>query len=200
MISLEDMKIYLPPYLSSSSEKELFDNLKNLSFNERSLYANLNNDPNTIFQGDCIKNLFVVNLPDTKIEKFPNCMILSNTCDIDISNPRKFFSPMILYAPVFNLEKYITKLKTIRTSIEVDNHIKAIKEQIITQILYLPKYQNLPESIVFLDRINNCDNGFIERENINSLRVFSLSNTGFYLLLIKLSIHFTRIKEGIDRK
>jgi hypothetical protein len=39
----------------------------------------------------------------------------------------------------------------------------------------------------------------ISRESLKQQRIFSLSNYGFYLFLFKLSIHFTRFGEAVDR-
>lgn len=36
-------------------------------------------------------------------------------------------------------------------------------------------------------------------EKLTSERIFTLINYGFYLLLFKLSVHFTRIQEKVDR-
>jgi hypothetical protein len=76
---------------------------------------------------------------------------------------------------------------------------QAIKNQDITQIFYLPSSLNIEESIVFLDRINNSSNNFIDRSSLKETRTFTLSNLGFYLLLLKLSISFTRIAEKVNR-
>jgi len=82
----------------------------------------------------------------------------------------------------------------------IDNHLEDIRRQRITQIFYLPLGSSLGyEAIVFLDRINNCDNKSISRENLSQRRLFVLSDYGFYLFLTKLSFHFSRVQEKIDR-
>ncbi len=121
-------------------------------------------------------------------------------CDIDLDNPREL--PMqITYSPIFNLEKYRKLLESQDKSPEyVRQHIDIIKRQGITQILYLPEGGNLKyDGIVFLDRINNCSNNAISRDNLRERRLFTLSNYGLYLFLLKISIHFSRIQEKIDR-
>ena len=84
---------------------------------------------------------------------------------------------------------------------QITDHINAIKKQEITQIFYLPKFDGkLEESIVFLDRVNNMPNTLIERDKISSNRIFTLSDYGAYLFLLKLSIHFTRVQDKVERK
>ena len=45
----------------------------------------------------------------------------------------------------------------------------------------------------------SVDNSYISREELNSKRLFSLSDYGFYMLLFKLSVHFSRIQEKVNR-
>lgn len=148
-----------------------------------------------------MKSLKVINLPDIKIGEAPS-VILSNTCDIEPSNERPFPS-QICYAPIFRLEKYINTLKQKKFFTNQDGlnqHVERLRQQHITQILYLPIGCGLEyEGIVFLDRINNCQNRSISRNNLKQDRLFCLSNYGHYLLLIKLSIHFSRLQEKTDR-
>jgi hypothetical protein len=198
----EDLKLYLPKYLSSESENDLFKGLTGFPENiDTRLYTNYLSDSKVIYQGDGIHNLLVVNLPQTEVKPVPG-MVFSNTCDIDLSNQRNFPS-QIVYAPIFQLEKYRSSLchNSKKTSEQINNHISAIKKQEITQIFYLPKLSGrIDESIVFLDRLNNMPNKLIDRESIPDRRIFTLSNYGTYLFLIKLSIHFTRIQDKVDRK
>jgi len=82
----------------------------------------------------------------------------------------------------------------------IESHLESIRNQMITQIFYLPKGQKIEhESIVFLDRLNNCNNEIIDRERLQDIRLFTLSQYGHYLFVFKLSIHFTRIMEGVER-
>lgn len=201
-MSIDDIKIYLPKYLSAESEKELFNGLKDFPSNlDERLYTTYLKDSNIIYQGDGIKDMLVVNLPETEIKPAPS-IILSNTCDIDMQNKRNFPS-QIVYAPIFNLEKYKKSLlnNSTKTQEQINNHINTIKRQEITQIFYLPKFSNeLAESIVFLDRVNNFPSNLFKRNNISIKRIFTLSDYGAYLFLLKLSIHFTRIQDKVERK
>ncbi|MEZ4840231.1 MAG: hypothetical protein R2821_01580 [Flavobacteriaceae bacterium] len=135
----DDIKLYLPKYLSEESTKKLLKEIsdfpKNLS---KSLYtSNLKNEK-IIFQGDGIRDVYISNLPSSKIGQ-SSVIIFSNTCDIDFKNERLFPS-QIFYAPIFNLNKYSLGLinKGIMTEDSLENHLVDIKKQRITQILYLP--------------------------------------------------------------
>jgi hypothetical protein len=203
MISLEDIKLYLPKYLSSDSEENLFQNLKDFPNNiYKRMYSNLNltkDYKDIILQGDGMKGLLVINLPDKKVKK-ADVVIISNTCDIDQRNPRLHTSS-ICYSPIINLEKFISSLKTrnIRKS-RIDSFVNSLKKQQISQIFFLPKGEKLAsDSFIFFGKITSCNNDYVSRKNLHKMRIFSLSNYGFYIFLFKLSIHFSRIREEVER-
>lgn len=205
MIDFEEIRNYLPQYLSTESQRKLFEDLKKSPDNlDDSYYSWRLTNSESYYQGDGIKQLLVMNLPEPEIGKLPS-IILSNSCDIDPNN-RRLFESRISYAPIFQLEKYKNAL--IKDHVEtkmykmdaINDHIQNVVKQLNTQILYLPKGCGLEnDSIVFLDRINNCPIEELNKCGEESCKLFSLSNYGFYVFLIKLSIHFNRIQEGIDR-
>ncbi len=201
-MQLEDFKLYLPKFLSAESDKELFDGLKNFPNNiDTRIYTNYLLDTNIIYQGDGIKDLLVINLPDLDAKPAPS-MVLSNTCDIDLENVRNFPS-QIVYAPIFDLNKYqkVLYVKSKKTKEQIDSHIEAVKKQQITQVFYLPKIEGkINESLVFFDRICNFPNKLIPRHNLKDKRLFTLSDYGAYLFLLKLSIHFTRVQDILERR
>jgi len=198
-----DIKTYLPQYLSDKDKDVMLRELSKFPDNlDSRLYTNYLDSEKFILQGDCLVGFTVVNLPEKIFYESP-AIIFSNTCDIDLSNKRHFLNSQICYAPIFSFNAYIQKIKDekIKDEVSINSHIADIKKQRITQILFLPKGHRLPEDcIVFLDRLNNCSNKTISRENLKTKRLFVLSDYGFYLFLIKLSIHFTRIQEKVIRK
>ena len=200
-LNLDKFKLFLPKYLSPNSQEELFACLRDFPNNIDSRFYTLHlRNEEILFQGDGVKDLLVINLPEPEIKPVPS-LILSNTCDIYVDEERRSKSRLI-YAPIVNLKKYRDGLVNsgLKSEKDVENHIKSIKNQFVSNILYLPKLNdNIDESIVFLDRINNCDRDFLSSEKLKDLRVFSLSNYGHYMLVFKLSLHFSRIIENYDR-
>lgn len=142
----------------------------------------------------------VISLPYQRVKNVKS-IIISNTCDIDKTNLRNFPTRMV-YAPIFSLEKYqgfLLKMSE-KTPQQIADHISSIKRQRVTQVFYLPQIEGyIEDSLVFLDRLNNCPNEGISRERLKERRLFSLSDYGSYLFLFKLSIHFTRIQDNVDR-
>lgn len=205
MIPFEEIKKYLPQHLSSTAQQELFNELRAFPYNiDQRIYTTYLRNHTNLFQGDGIKNLLYINFPSTNVGQVPG-MILSNTCDIDQANKRLMPLRMV-YAPIINLGKYEQSLiknhvDTGQRSIEsINSHFADVRKQHISHIFYLPKGGQLENnSIVFFDRINNCPSNLLDKESVIRQRIFTLSNYGFYLFLFKLSVHFTRIRDGVSR-
>lgn len=201
MIDFEAIRLYLPKYLSVSSEQNLFENLNDFPENiDSRMYSVIDLNDEIIFQGDGVEGLLVINFPDKTIKE-ARVIILSNTCDIDVNNVH-MYATSICYSPIFNLSKYIKRLETKNVSSpeKIQQFAESIRKQKISQIFFLPKGGKLKsDSFIFFNKINSCDNHSIPREELSKKKLFSLSNYGFYLFLFKLSIHFSRIRESIDR-
>ena len=200
MIPIEDVQRYLPKYLSAENYKTLLNELNNFPNNlDKRMYAKGPGE-NVIYQGDGIKSFPFVDLQHIdKGTKIINGIVISNTCDIELTNIR-LYTPSILYAPICSLDNYINMLESNKVNKnKIDNQIKDIRNQKITSIFFLPENGTISDSIVFLDRISHIDNNYIDRNQLSEQRLFSLSDYGFYLFLFKLSVHFSRIQEHINR-
>lgn len=198
MTSFEDIKKYLPQYLSDSDAKQLFSALKDFPNNiDERFYSNYSLDDNILYQGDCLKDIPAFYLPDTR-SKLSQSMAISNTCDMDLNNKR-LWNTHILFSQIILLEKLEKALYQKFSEDRISNYISSLKKQQITNAFYLPKSKNLDEAVAFFDYTNSFDINFVDRESLKEKRLVSLSNYGFYILLLKLSIHFTRIQEKVQR-
>ncbi|WP_454976729.1 hypothetical protein [Capnocytophaga bilenii] len=198
MTSFEEIKKYLPQYLSDRDAKQLFSALKDFPNNiDERFYSNYSLDDNILYQGDCLKDIPAFNLPDTRT-KLSQSMAISNTCDMDLSNKR-LWNTRILFSQIILLEKLEKGLCQRFPKDRVTNYINSLKKQQITNAFYLPKSKNLDEAVAFFDYTNSFDINYIDRESLKERRLVSLSNYGFYILLLKLSIHFTRVQEKVER-
>ena len=102
----DEIKQYLPKYLSPTSTKDLFDGLRQFPHNltKKNFYTSTLKNDEMIFQGDCIRNMLVMNFPNLETKYVP-ALIFSNTCDIDQKNKRNFPS-QIVYSPIVGLNLY----------------------------------------------------------------------------------------------
>ncbi len=201
----EEISIYLPRYLSDTSKNILIKELSKFPTDGTKdvVYTSALKQVDYLLQGDGIDNVPYISFPNTDVGDIP-AILLSNTCDMSTDNER--LNPCrIMYAPIVRLEKYKSILceKGIENK-RVEQHIKDIKLQHITQILYLPKGNAgiglSYEGIVFFDRAISIPLDEKTNRKFVSNKLFTLSDFGFYLFLLKLSYHLSRVQERIDRK
>lgn len=199
-LSVSEIKKYLPTYLSEESYDILLEELKKFPDNsDKSYYTTSLNDHAELFQSDALDAMPFALLPSKQINDVP-VMVLSNSCSMNPENESPY-NDSIIYAPIHNLSKY---LKSLEEELgykddQIRNYKYEIKHQKISSIFYLPSFGKFEESIVRLDYVSSCHISHIDKDEIPDKRLFSLSNVGFYLFLFKLSIHFTRILEKVDR-
>lgn len=192
---LEDFRQYLPSYLFEGAQRALFEELEGFPDNidSRLFTTRLEREAN-IFQGDGITDILITDLPSETIKK-ARVMIMSNTCDTDPANTSPTPSRLI-YCPIVNFNAVERTIGTHSSASFLDS----VRRQKVSTMFYLPLPHSLGgEGIALLDRTQNCDATVIKPEEIYSRRLFTLSDYGFYLFIFKLSVHFTRIREGVMR-
>lgn len=196
----EDIKKYLPQYLSDTELNHLKEELANFPTDgtKDTVYTRALAGADFLLQGDGIGKVNYLSFPNSEIRQV-NAILLSNTCDMSIENKR--MNPCrIMYAPIINFEKYAERLRKDFSEQRVNNHLKDIKAQLISQILYLPKGGKMAnDGIVFFDRAISVPLTENHVQEMCNNKLFTLSNFGLYLFLFKMSVHFTRIQERIDR-
>jgi hypothetical protein len=194
--SFEQIKLFLPKYLTPDKQAKLFEELK--QFPENKNFYQSPAPPAELLQGDGWRGLVVIDFDS--LEKKPiSGVILSNSCDIDIHNPRAT-EMNILFAPIIRLEKYRLVLAAGGISqAQIESTLSTIRKQRVSYIFYLPELRGvIEESMILLDDVHAQPlRSFLA--NSERSRLFVLSQYGFYILLFKLSIHFSRFQEDIDR-
>ena len=148
-----------------------------------------------------LASLWVSDLPSERIGK-TRVMVISNTCDIAPDNTY-LMGPRLLYCPIVSVSKFAALLRgssNLAAGFDLNSYLKIVRQQEISSMFYLPRNDLLgEEAIALLDRINNCDAQVAGLEELLQNRLFTLSDYGFYLFLFKLSLHLTRIREGVAR-
>lgn len=192
--SFEEAQVFLPKYLSPEDRRELFSEIQ--KFQGASYYSTV--DDAEPIQGDGWADVNFVDI-EAVSKRSVRAMILSNSCDLASANPRKL-PPRITVTPLIRLSRLSERLLHYGASAaQVESYLADIRKQEISNAFFLPEGNGVEEdSVVFFD---NMQSPLLETFT-NSLehgRLFSLSQFGFWLLLIKLAIHFCRAQEGIKR-
>lgn len=194
-ITAETIQDQIPYYLTQDAKDGLVKALKNFPDNIN-YYNNLYQ--NCMLQGDGWTTLEVIKFEDGNRKKVEG-IILSNSCDIDAEN-RRDIPPRITFAPIIKIDNYVSKLKQNGIDNEkISEKVAAIKSQRVTTLFYLPKGGELGADYIAL--LSDLHNIPLEafRSSQERKKLFTLSQIGFYLFLLKLSVHFCRFHERIDR-
>jgi hypothetical protein len=191
----ENIAEHIPRYLTPAQQSDLVEQLRD--FHQRPLYTTL--FPDDILQGDCWTN-FRMHDFESGGQQGVAGIVFSNSCDIDSSNTRAM-PPKLVFAPLISMDRYEKKLRDAGTLQEqqINGTLDAIRRQQITSLFYLPKGGDLPsEAIAVLDDAHSMPlrsfTASAERK-----KLVTLNQLGFYLFVLKLSIHFCRFFEGISR-
>ena len=114
-------------------------------------------------------------------------MVVSNTCDLQPEQAR-----FILVVPVVDLKDYRENSELEAEALE--NHIRALTENKISQLMFLPEGGRLHSCFVDFGNICSVSSRHFHSENrpIRFTKLESLSQCGHYFLLIKFAYHLSR--------
>lgn len=196
-LDVEKFKDQIPYYLTQPQKEGLARALEDFPENTNYYLSNYPVDlRNAALQGDVFKQLTIYGPQGSRQIKG---IILSNSCDIDTQNKREF--PMrAVFAPLIKLDAMVEKLRSAQIPQGViDQKLDAIKKQLVTNVVYLPECEHIPESIIFLDDVHQIPTEELRKALERQEKILTLSQVGFYILLFKLSIHFCRFHENVAR-
>lgn len=192
--SFDDFEVFLPKYLFPGERRDLFENLKQFP-DKLNYYSNNSSAP--LLQGDGWSGFIATDF-ETREAKPISGVVVSNSCDVDTSN-RRPIEMNVLFAPLIRLARYANLLASGgKTKAEIEDTLSTIRLQRVSNIFYLPRIEGkIEESAALLDSIRPHPlKDFITR---GRSRLFTLSQSGFYVFLFKLSIHFCRAQENVHR-
>lgn len=194
-ITIESLQTQIPYYLTKEAKEGLTKALSDFPCNINYYIERYQEE---ILQGDGWTSLEIIGFESGE-RKAIKGIILSNSCDISSENMRDL--PIkITFAPIVRLNLYVELLeKSGLNQQNISGKIDAIKEQKVTSLFYLPKGARLDEDyIALLDDLYTVPFTAFQKRT-NRVKLFTLSQVGFYLFLFKLSIHFCRFHENIPR-
>ncbi|TXI90005.1 MAG: hypothetical protein E6Q40_01530 [Cupriavidus sp.] len=185
----------IEPYLTLERQKGIIAGLRGFP---RKIQYYIDAHHGELLQGDGRAQLEILRFQDGA-RKAVRGIVLSNSCDISVENQRSV--PMNLtFAPLTNVSAYCDLLARAGwDERKIEAWLTDLKSQEITQLFYLPKGAMLEEDVVArLDDVRSIPMSAVDSSA--KTKIFTLSDVGFYLFLFKLSIHFCRFHEGVDRQ
>jgi len=194
VISFADAQVFLPKYLSPEGRKELFSEIK--KFEGVSYYCKVD-DPEPI-QGDGWSEVEFIDLELVERRSI-RAIVLSNSCDISVDNRRKM-PARITISPLIRLSRLVNLLKKYAVpEQQIDQYLQDVRKQEVSNVFFLPAGAGLEEdSVAFFDSAQ-APLLLSFTKSPDKTRLFTLSQFAFWLLLVKIAIHFCRAQEDILR-
>ncbi len=201
-LDAETLNQQIPYYLTAEDQKVLLDEIAAISRGGTAEYllgAFRDSFKQVMLQGDGWRG-FQLFLFETGDRRSVRGIVLSNSCDVDPENPRDV-PARVIFAPLVKLAAFKALLEASGISAErIADKIAAIKAQKTSNIFFLPAGGALQEDyVVRFDDVYNMPVAAHAKSGDRE-KLFTLSNTGFYMLVLKLSVHFCRLQEKINRK
>lgn len=192
--SFEELAKYFPQYLTEHQKIAVAEEFK--AFPNLNYY--LRRFETEYLQGDC---WFDIPLGTVGVDsRGPVAgVILSNSCDIDLGNKRSL-PPNVIVSPMLSVDRYVAALeKSGMDKKAIASKVNDIRRQAVTDIMYFPASDTLKdESLIWLSRVYSLPMKAVS-SHANLKKIFTLSQIGFYVLTMKLAIHFCRLHEGVAR-
>ncbi len=152
-----------------------------------------------LLQGDVLSGVsHYAFLPDGSVRVAKaRVMLLSNTCDMSSENVRHD-EVMVSVAPIMRVSRWMDSLRDrgIKPA-QIEDKAKAARLQRLTNVVYLPAAGDIEESFVLLDKIQSIPISLLP--NLQEARTAVLSQAGQWMLVTKLSMHFSRQLERVAR-
>lgn len=195
----EEIQTFLPNWLTSEGKNRLYNDLGNFPDGiHGNFFSNYLLGSEIIYQGDLIDKQPVAFYPNYDVVK-SRVIILSNTCDISVENER-VLSPSVNFVPVIRLENYMDLHKKNGWSDEqIRGKCEDIRSQNVTNLFYMPPANSFSESVALFDQIVSIDVDKAFYYKLLDNRYAVLSQSAHYLFVLKLSMHFTRFSDQIER-
>lgn len=195
--TFEEASKYLPPSLAAADLRDLYKDLKRLDEGLR-YYSPHSFD--FYLQGDAFAGVpFVIVKSESITERPTTAILLSNTCDVSDAN-NHMESPFVTVAPIIRVSRWRSGLLNLGVKEKaIEEKLRAAREHKVSSLFFLAQGQGIDEeSLVLFQQIQSMP---IQRFKVASpTRLAILSQAAHWVLTVKLSIHFCRLQEGVNRQ
>lgn len=177
---LGDLSPYLPEHI-----RPFADLLKQFPEHYEK-WAHAPGFPAELYQGDVVEHavLTAVSEDGEVLRADLPAMIISCTCDVQ---PKQ--GKFALLAPVIDLDFYTGNSELQGEALK--HHMRDLMANKIANLFFLPAGHKLKASVIDFQQLTSVSLEFLQNHGPKA-RLTSLSQTGHYLLLVKLAHHLTR--------
>lgn len=187
-MDLHDL-IEASPNILPGHKKELYTCLKSFPDGiEKWIYSSHVNEE-SLYQGDILIDIPVCFVGDDG-STYSGCdpvAMISNSCDMQSGR-----NETVVASRIISLLDYEKNLQE-TGAIDIPQQLRNIQLNKVFSYFYLPPANGFQEGFIDFSAMVTIRSDYINRKYTEK-RILSLSQNGFYLLLIKLTFHFARME------
>lgn len=197
----DSLRQQIPYYLTAEDRQVLVDELKAIAQGgtvDYFLSPHRDTFKSDMLQGDGWRGFQLFKF-DTGERRSVQGLVMSNTCDVEPGNKRDV-PARVIFAPLVKLADYDAVLRANGIVPQrVGEKLASIRAQKTTNMFFLPAGGPLAQDhVVRLDDAHSMP-AAAHAAARDREKLFTLSNAGFYMLVLKLSVHFCRLQEKVNR-
>ena len=148
--------------------------------------------PDGLCQGDIVGPVPFKLLGDdgTWAESMSEGLVLSNSCDIENED-------IVNLALCFSYRQFVSETQHAKPP----DFSQTIARNLISQFLYLPAVPTIGDTVCDLSIVTSLSRRHVQAEMARGTirRMSAFSQFGYYLFISKLSVHFLRPEQGVER-
>ncbi len=196
MPSVNDAETYMPYWLSARERQQMYEQLKTLG----SLPYYSNDEVGKAWlQGDLLADFPYWHHEGAQMGMArAKVLVISNSCDIASDNRRSMAISMSV-VPIYSSAALGSVFGSEGLSdVQINTKMDAIRKQEVASMFFLPASGNLKcDSVADFSRVQSTP--FELAVESAPMRLEVLSQPGHWLLLVKLAIHFCRLRDEVRR-
>lgn len=193
--SWDQIPLHLPGYLTLEARAALMAALSRHPSSPSVPFATAGDLAAQALQGDIVRTAPFYDIV-AETGSRAGALLVSNSCDMSAANSRAI-DRHVQYCPVLPWSKFSALLSSTnqfateesQRSLEED-----VRNQYVTNLFHIGVPGNPDGFVAFLDQIQSA-----RSSTALGIRKWSLTQFGHYMLLFKLSYHFSRMREGLQR-
>lgn len=189
----------MPAGLAASDLRELYVDLQRIESGTRFRYYSPHEFP-FLLQGDSFSGApYIIVTVDELTARKTSVVLLSNTCDVSVDNERKE-PAYVSVAPLIRVSRWRNALAQLGVSkYSVEETLRQARLHKVSSLFVLqPGFGIEEESLVAFNQVQSMP--IARFDGAKPQRLATLSQAAFWLLTVKLSIHFCRTQEGVSRQ
>lgn len=194
--SYDELTLHLPTYLTLPARDALKRAIERHPSASSGPIATVQLFADDLLQGDLVGSAVFFDFLEERTHK-SFALLVSNSCDMSQDN-RRPTARHVQYCPVLKWARFLELVQSANCFDNEDalnEYLQNVRAQYVTSYFYITRQGEPDGYVAALDQIQSAPSSVLTGQ-----RHWSLTQFGHYMLLFKLSYHFSRMRENLERR